>query len=99
MTAVHFVIPDGIDDAARPTGGNVYDRRLSRGLTSIGWSVSEHAVPGFWSRPDASSFAALDHAVQEIPDQAVVLRMTAPLSYRIDAVGYPCSGLSKASNP
>ena len=73
MTAVHFVIPDGIDDAARPTGGNVYDRRLSRGLTSIGWSVSEHAVPGFWSRPDASSFAALDHAVQEIPDQAVVL--------------------------
>jgi glycosyltransferase involved in cell wall biosynthesis len=73
VTAVHFVIPDGIDDAARPTGGNVYDRQLCRGLTSIGWSVSEHAVPGFWSRPDASSFAALDQAVQEIPDEAVVL--------------------------
>ena len=73
MTAVHFVIPDGIDDAARPTGGNVYDRRLCRGLTSIGWSVSEHPVPGFWSRPGASSFATLDHAVQEIPDEAVVL--------------------------
>jgi glycosyltransferase involved in cell wall biosynthesis len=73
VTAVHFVVPDGIDDAARPTGGNVYDRQLCRGLTSIGWSVSEHAVPGFWSPPDASSFAALDQAIQEIPDGAVVL--------------------------
>ena len=73
MTAVHFVVPDGIDDPARPTGGNVYDRQVCRGLTSIGWSVSKHAVPGFWSEPDASSFAALDHAVQEIPDEAVML--------------------------
>ena len=73
MTAVHFVVPDGIDDPARPSGGNVYDRHLCRWLTSIGWSVREHAVPGFWSRPDAASFAALDRAVQRIPDHAVVL--------------------------
>jgi glycosyltransferase involved in cell wall biosynthesis len=70
---VHFVVPDGIDDPARPSGGNVYDRHLSRGLTSIGWSVSEHAVPGFWSPPDAAAFAALDRAVRRIPDGAVVL--------------------------
>ena len=73
MTAVHFVVPDGIDDPARPSGGNAYDRHLCRGLTSIGWSVHEHAVPGFWPRPDAASFAALDGVVRRIPDDAVVL--------------------------
>ena len=73
MTAVHFVVPEGIDDPARASGGNAYDRHLCRGLTSIGWSVHEHAVPGCWPRPDAASFAALDGVVQQIPDDAVVL--------------------------
>ncbi len=49
MTAVHVVVPDGIDDPARPSGGNTYDRRLCRGLASLGWIVHEHAVPGFWT--------------------------------------------------
>jgi glycosyltransferase involved in cell wall biosynthesis len=70
---VHAVLPDGIDDPARPSGGNVYDRRLCSGLSSLGWSVREHAVHGFWQRPDASSFAALAAVLQEIPDGAVVL--------------------------
>jgi glycosyltransferase involved in cell wall biosynthesis len=73
VTAVHFVIPDGIDDRARASGGNAYDRHLCRGLTSIGWSVHEHAVPGCWPRPDAASLAALDGVVRRIPDDAVVL--------------------------
>jgi glycosyltransferase involved in cell wall biosynthesis len=73
VTAVHFVVPDGIDDPARPSGGNAYDRHVCRGLTSIGWSVHEHAVRGRWPRPDAASFAALDGVVQRIPDHAVVL--------------------------
>ena len=73
MTAVHFVIPDGIDDPARASGGNAYDRHLCRGLTSVGWSVHEHAVPGCWPAPDAASLAALDGVVQQIPDDAVVL--------------------------
>jgi glycosyltransferase involved in cell wall biosynthesis len=66
VTAVHVVVPDGIDDQARPSGGNAYDRHLCRGLASIGWSVHEHAVP-------AGSPAALDGAVRRIPDGAVVL--------------------------
>jgi glycosyltransferase involved in cell wall biosynthesis len=70
---VHAVLPDGIDDPARPSGGNVYDRHVCRGLASLGWSVHEHAVPGFWTRPDAASFAALADVVQRIPDDAVVL--------------------------
>jgi len=73
VTDVHVVVPDGIDDPARPSGGNSYDRHLCRGLSSIGWSVHEHAVPGSWPRPDAASFAALDAIVQKIPDDAVVL--------------------------
>ena len=73
MTTVHVVVPDGIDDPTRPSGGNTYDRHLCRGLASLGWSVHEHAVVGGWPRPDAASFAALAGVVQRIPDDAVVL--------------------------
>jgi len=73
VTSVHFVVPDGIDDPARPSGGNSYDRHVRGGLASSGWSVEEHAVPGFWWPPDAASFAALDDAIQRIPDDALVL--------------------------
>jgi glycosyltransferase involved in cell wall biosynthesis len=66
-------MPDGTDDPARPSGGNTYDRHLCRGLASSGWSVHEHPVPGFWSRPDVTAFAALDRVVGRIPDDAVVL--------------------------
>lgn len=73
MSAVHFVVPDGIDDAARPSGGNTYDRQISDGLRSIGWSVHEHPVSGFWSRPDEASFAELEGTMRRIPDGAAVL--------------------------
>ena len=73
MTTVHAVLPDGIDDPARPSGGNVYDRRVCTGLAALGWSVHEHAVAGFWDRPNATAFAALAGAVHGIPDGAVVL--------------------------
>jgi glycosyltransferase involved in cell wall biosynthesis len=73
VTTVHAVLPDGIDDPARPSGGNVYDRHVCNGLTSRGWSVHEHAVGGFWHQPDAASFAALAEVVERIPDDAVVL--------------------------
>jgi glycosyltransferase involved in cell wall biosynthesis len=73
MTEVHIVVPEGIDDPARPSGGNVYDRHLCRGLDSLGWSVHEHAVPGCWPRPGRASYAALAGVVSRIPDGAVVL--------------------------
>lgn len=73
MTAVHVVVPEGIDDPARPSGGNAYDRQVCRRLSSIGWSVYEHAVPGRWPRPDAASRGVLADVVQRIPDAAVVL--------------------------
>jgi glycosyltransferase involved in cell wall biosynthesis len=73
VTTVHAVLPDGIDDPARPSGGNVYDRRVCTGLAALGWSVHEHAVAGFWDPPNATAFAALAGAVHGIPDGAVVL--------------------------
>jgi glycosyltransferase involved in cell wall biosynthesis len=74
VKTVHVVVPDGIDDPARPSGGNVYDRHVLRELAVLGWCVHEHAVAGFWSRrPDAASFAALAGVVERIPDDAVVL--------------------------
>lgn len=73
MRELHFVVPDGIDDPARPSGGNAYDRQVSHGLREIGWSVREHGLPGDWPRPDATSYAALAGALERVPDDAVVL--------------------------
>lgn len=73
MRAVHFVVPDGIEDPARPSGGNAYDRHVSRGLDSFGFSVHEHAAPGSWPQPDAEALAALAGVAQRIPDGTLAL--------------------------
>jgi glycosyltransferase involved in cell wall biosynthesis len=70
---VHVVVPDGIDDPTRPSGGNAYDRQMCRALAEIGWPVHVHAVPGSWPRPDAPAYAALAGVVQRIPDGALAL--------------------------
>ena len=73
MTEVHLVVPEGIDDPTRPSGGNVYDRRVCQELAALGWAVHQHPIPGAWPRADAEGDAALAHAVGRIPDGAVVL--------------------------
>jgi glycosyltransferase involved in cell wall biosynthesis len=73
VSAVHVVVPEGIDDPVRPSGGNAYDRRVCRELAALGWTVHEHAVPGAWPRADAAEHAALVRALERIPDDAVVL--------------------------
>ena len=83
MTGVHAVVPEGIDDPARPSGGNTYDRRVCRGLAELGWAVHEHHVAGAQPRlweVEASvdehrqrGAAALARTVRRIPDGAVVL--------------------------
>lgn len=59
-----MVVPAGIDDPARPSGGNVYDRRICRELGAQGWAVREHAVGGA---------VGLADAVAALPDGATVL--------------------------
>jgi glycosyltransferase involved in cell wall biosynthesis len=73
VTVVHVVVPDGIDDPARPSGGNAYDRRICRGLTAAGWAVREHAVQGSWPAPDATARATMSGVLNGVPDGAVVL--------------------------
>ncbi|MEP7180237.1 MAG: glycosyltransferase, partial [Pseudonocardiales bacterium] len=73
MSTVHVLVPNGIDDSARPSGGNTYDRRICRGLAATGWSVQERAVPGSWPRPDPAARDALKGVIAAIPDDAVVL--------------------------
>jgi glycosyltransferase involved in cell wall biosynthesis len=73
VTEVHVVVPAGIDDPARPSGGNAYDRRVCRELAALGWAVHEHAIAGAWPRADAAGHAALARAVRRIPDGAVAL--------------------------
>ena len=73
MTAVHVIVPEGIDDPARPSGGNTYDRRICGGLSALGWAVHEHGVPGGWPRPDTGARADLAGVMAGIPDRSVVL--------------------------
>jgi glycosyltransferase involved in cell wall biosynthesis len=73
VSAVHVVVPAGIDDPARPSGGNVYDRRVCSGLVDLGWDVYEHPVDGPWPRADPAALVALTATVSAVPDDAVLL--------------------------
>ena len=73
MSVVHVVVPDGIDDPARPSGGYVYDRQVCRGLAVTGWQVIEHVAPGSWLWPDPAAEHALARIIAGIVDGAVVL--------------------------
>ena len=70
---VYVVVPAGIDDPAHPSGGNVYDRHLCRGLGALGWTVAERHLVGSWPTPGAADADRLARALAGIPDDAVVL--------------------------
>jgi glycosyltransferase involved in cell wall biosynthesis len=57
VSELHFIVPEGIDDPATPSGGNTYDRRLIDALAARGWAVHLHDIA----------------ALERIPDGAVVL--------------------------
>jgi glycosyltransferase involved in cell wall biosynthesis len=73
VTAVHVVVPAGIDDAARVSGGNRYDRRVCDRLRTTGWAVEEIAAPGSWPHPGPAAPADLVGALDRLPDDALVL--------------------------
>jgi glycosyltransferase involved in cell wall biosynthesis len=57
--AVHFLVPDGIDDDDRVSGGNVYDRRLSEALRAQGVDVRMVRVAGDGGQDVSSALSAL----------------------------------------
>src|SRR4249919_631486 len=70
---VHAVLPAVIDDPARPSGGNVYDRRALDGLRALGWTVVEHEVGGDWPRPDLTHLARLSLLLDQLPGGSLLL--------------------------
>ncbi len=73
MRALHVVVPDGIDDPDRASGGNAYDRRVCDGLAQAGWAVHEHPVAGAWPAPDPAARLALAGVLAERSAGDVVL--------------------------
>jgi glycosyltransferase involved in cell wall biosynthesis len=73
VSVVHVIVPEGIDDPTRPSGGNTYDRRLCDELVSAGWTVQVLAVPGAWPHPDVDACLRLARALASMADGAVVL--------------------------
>ncbi len=61
VTDVHVIVPEGIDDLTRPSGGNTYDRRVCDELGAFGWSVRKRVA------------LDLPRQLARIPDGAVVL--------------------------
>ncbi len=74
MSLVHVVVPDGVDDPARPSGGNTYDRHLCAGLATLGWDVRQHSVVGE-ERCGTTRYpaSALCETLDRLPDGGVVL--------------------------
>jgi glycosyltransferase involved in cell wall biosynthesis len=70
---VHVIVPEGFDDPGRPTGGNIYDRRVCAGLAEAGWEVRVTTVGGAWPVPGPGARADLARIVSAVPDGATVL--------------------------
>ncbi|MGW1671947.1 glycosyltransferase family 4 protein [Streptomyces sp. NPDC002324] len=73
LRSMHFVMPGGVDDLARPSGGNAYDRRICLDLPGFGWQVHKHTVDGSWPSPSEPARAELARTLRELPDGTVVL--------------------------
>ncbi|MFF5360675.1 glycosyltransferase family 4 protein [Streptomyces scabiei] len=73
LRSMHFVMPGGVDDLARPSGGNAYDRRICLDLPGFGWQVHKHTVDGDWPSPSEAARAELARTLRELPDGTVVL--------------------------
>jgi glycosyltransferase involved in cell wall biosynthesis len=65
-SAVHFLVPDGIDDDERVSGGNVYDRRITEALRARGLDVRMVLVA-------EGRLQDMAHAMSALPHDALVL--------------------------
>ena len=70
---VHVIVPEGFDNPGRPTGGNIYDRRVCAGLAHVGWEVLVATVDAAWPVPDSGARADLARIVSAIPDGEIAL--------------------------
>ena len=75
MTAgvLHLLVPGGIDDPLRVSGGNTYDRRLAAALLEQGWPVRVVEVEGGWPWSAAVGASDLGRVLDDLPDGAIVV--------------------------
>ncbi len=69
-----FLVPEGIDDPARVSGGNVYDRHVRDGLVARGWRVSTVQVRD--AADAGSALGGLPRGATVLVDGLVALRVT-----------------------
>jgi len=70
---VHVIAPDGFDDPDRPSGGNIYDRRICEGLAQTGSDVRVTTVAGSWPTCHHDAHFNLARIITSVPDGEVVL--------------------------
>jgi glycosyltransferase involved in cell wall biosynthesis len=70
---VHVVVPEGFDHPGKPTGGNIYDRRVCAGLAEAGWDVRVTTVAAAWPGSCSGARADLARIVSAIPGGESVL--------------------------
>jgi glycosyltransferase involved in cell wall biosynthesis len=70
---VHLLLPEGYDDAGRPSGGNRYDQQVVTGLDALGWTVVVHPVPDAWPAPGPAVAAVVERALAVVPAGRVVV--------------------------
>jgi glycosyltransferase involved in cell wall biosynthesis len=87
---LHVVVPGGIDDPARPSGGNTYDRRLCAALPARGRAVHVVEVEAGWPWSADLGAPALARELAALPDGATVL-VDGLLASRLPAVMLPAS--------
>jgi glycosyltransferase involved in cell wall biosynthesis len=73
IVRVHVIVPEGYGHPGRPSGGNVYDRRVCAGLAEAGWEVLVATVAGAWPVPGSGAHANLARVLSAIPDGETVL--------------------------
>lgn len=73
VRTVEVVVPEGVDDPLRPSGGNTYDVRLCQALVEHGWSVRTRHVSGDWPWAGENGRRALAEALGTMPEGSVTL--------------------------
>ena len=84
------MVPEGIDDPQRSSGGNTYDRRLCEVLRGSGRSVRVVEVAGGWPWLPETGRDALEAALRELPDGSLVV-VDGLLASRLPRVMVPAS--------
>jgi glycosyltransferase involved in cell wall biosynthesis len=75
VSEVHLIVPEWIDDPARPSGGNTYGRRVRDGLRARGWTVRQHGAGDLARIPDGAVVLVDGLVAEAVAPEAGRLRL------------------------